>query len=530
MITDRRRALRLLPLVLVLVAVLVAAVLVVRSCTAVDPPDAGSAKLVPADALVWVSLSTDNEREPVGDAVDTAERFPGFESARDALLGQLSAAGKRIDFDKEIRPWLGKEAALALLQPTGDTASSLVIVDVADRAKAEQFIARAGSRATLSRWRGVRILQFGTAAAAFVDDHLVIGRSDAVQLAIDRAKGVGTALESDAVYQRALDGAPDARILTAYASKDGVRRLLAPQGGVLGVAGVLLDNAALEGSALALTPEDPGARLWVHQALDKNARTGPGLESFSPSLVDTVPDKAIAYLGLKGLDRAGRPLLTLLGFAAGGLDQILQRARTDLERTSGVDLDRDLLSLFKGEVALSITPALPAPILTIQAKTSDEEKTREALSRLQAPLIELLTPKDADEGQVPTFDTRDIGDGQKAFVVDVQPGVQLAYAVFDGRLVISTSVEGIRAARDPKKSLADEDAFKAVLDDRPDDDLTSVTFLDLSQLLTLGEQTGLDENPDYQRIRDDLARLRAAGAVTQGGEDDTTAELRFQIR
>jgi hypothetical protein len=280
---------------------------------------------------------------------------------------------------------------------------------------------------------------------------------------------------------------------------------------------------------VALTPEDPGARLWVHQALDRTARTGKRLEPFEPTLAELAPSRAIAYLGIKGLERAGRPLLALAGFAGGGLDDVLRRAGADLEKQSGVDLNRDLLSLFDGETAVSITPALPAPILTIQARTSDEDRTRSALSRLQAPLIELLTPSGADEGQIPTFDSRDIGGGQKAFVVDVQPGVQLAYAVFDGRLVISTSVDGIRAVRDPKQGLADEDRYQAVLGDRPDQ-ATSVTFLDLSQLLTLGEQTGLDENPDYLRIRDDLAKLRAVGAVTRGGEDDTTAELRFQIR
>jgi hypothetical protein len=529
MITDRRRALRLIPIVVGLVAVLLAAVLVVRAWTAPSPPDTGSAKLIPGDALVWVSLSTDPDRGPVQDAGRRAQGFPGFESARDALLAQLSAAGRRIDFDKEIRPWLGDEAALALLQPQGDTASSLVVVEVKDEDKALAFVARAGSRATRSVWRGVRILAFGSAASAFVDGHLVIGRVDAVQLAIDRAKGIGTTLAEDATYQRAIDGAPDQRIVSAYASRDGVRRLLAPQGGLLGVAGVLLDNVALQGAAVALTPEDPGARLWVHQALDRTARTGKRLEPFDPTLAELAPSRAIAYLGIKGLERAGRPLLALAGFAGGGLDDVLRRAGADLEKQSGVDLNRDLLSLFDGETAVSITPALPAPILTIQARTSDEDRTRSALSRLQAPLIELLTPSGTDEGQIPTFDSRDIGGGQKAFVVDVQPGVQLAYAVFDGRLVISTSVDGIRAVRDPKQGLADEDRYQAVLGDRPDQ-ATSVTFLDLSQLLTLGEQTGLDENPDYLRIRDDLAKLRAVGAVTRGGEDDTTAELRFQIR
>ena len=78
------------------------------------------------------------------------------------------------------------------------------------------------------------------------------------------------------------------------------------------------------------------------------------------------------------------------------------------------------------------------------------------------------------------------------------------------------------------KGLSENDGFDDVLGDRPDP-LSALVFLDLIQLLTLGEQAGLAEDPRYLAIRDDLQKLRAAGAVLSREGEFTTAELTFQI-
>ena len=94
-------------------------------------------------------------------------------------------------------------------------------------------------------------------------------------------------------------------------------------------------------------------------------------------------------------------------------------------------------------------------------------------------------------------------------------------------LVVSTSLAGIATAR-KAEGLSGTDGFDAVLGDRPDS-LSALVFLDLNQLLTLGEQAGLAEDPRYLALRDDLQKLRAAGAVLTREGEFTTAELTFQI-
>ena len=94
--------------------------------------------------------------------------------------------------------------------------------------------------------------------------------------------------------------------------------------------------------------------------------------------------------------------------------------------------------------------------------------------------------------------------------------------------MLSTAPAGLAP---PRGTLAAAAAFRATLGAVPAE-ADSLVFLDLRQLLALGEQTGLTAIPGLATARDDLRRVRAAGAVvTQdpAHPTDTTAELFLQI-
>jgi hypothetical protein len=59
--------------------------------------------------------------------------------------------------------------------------------------------------------------------------------------------------------------------------------------------------------------------------------------------------------------------------------------------------------------------------------------------------------------------------------------------------------------------------------------MTSLLFLDLSQLLSLGEQTGLTTSAQFPALRADLKRIQAVGLESTSGEAESTAELFLQI-
>jgi hypothetical protein len=160
-------------------------------------------------------------------------------------------------------------------------------------------------------------------------------------------------------------------------------------------------------------------------------------------------------------------------------------------------------------------------VFTLVARVRDEAAARERLARLQGPL-ERLTPA-RGAGQVPAFRTRRVG-GIEAFEVDVRPGLRIAYAVDRGRLIASTSLAGILGAVRPGKPITASKTFQSVLTDRPSP-VSSLLFVDFSQLLGLGEQSGLAADPGYARSRADLRKIRAIGAASSPEGNLTTAEL-----
>src|SRR5688572_17907468 len=218
-------------------ALVAAAVLALRACGGGEtgpPPAADAARMVPADALVYVHLSTDASRPAVARALDLAGRFPSFPRARDAALRRLSQAGAGLSFQRDVRPWLGDEAALALLNTPGATAGSLIVLDVTDRRRAEAFLRRVAGPPGRSEYRNTRILAYGNASAAFVDGDLAIGQLPGLRAAIDAQAGRRPSLARSSTFRRAADDLPAGRVADVYASPDGVTRLLAPQGGALG--------------------------------------------------------------------------------------------------------------------------------------------------------------------------------------------------------------------------------------------------------------------------------------------------------
>jgi hypothetical protein len=498
----RRRRVAVVLAAVALVA-LVVGVLVARGSAKGPGIAQDASRLVPSNALVYVHLSTDRDRGAVKDARELADRFPSWERARDAVLKRLAVTGGKGDVDA----WLGDEMALALLGSETGTAGSLVLLQVRDEGAARSFVARGAARSGPSQeHRGVRIQRFGAVNAAFVDDFLVLGQAASLRRAIDLAQGRGDALAGEATFHRLEARLPGDRVGDAYVTADGLRRLLVPAGGGLGVAGLLLDRPNLKGAAVALDASDPGARLQVESLVP-----GRKAEEFEPTLTDAVPEGAMAYLGTKGLDETATRLAAVAGTAA--LGDLLRNAGRALGAAGAQSVQRDLLDLLRGETALAILPGLPAPTMLVIAKASDEGRTRAALDRLTASLSKLVkgakVRKDGDVTVVSSGTT------------------EIRAAVFDGKLVLSTSEAGIAAAREPGEGLGRTDAFEAVVGN-PQKPVTSVVFLDFSQLLRLGEQTGLNDSRAYLAVKPDLTKVRAVGASSTGSGEDTNTEILFQ--
>lgn len=496
-------------------------------------PQDGAAAIVPADALAYVNVSLDAGRSAVRQALLVATRFPDYPLAAGVVQSRLAAilgGGRSADYTTQIAPWLGAEAALALLNTTTATAGTLTVLDVRDHARAAAFVRGHGATARGS-YRGTALLAYPTGSElAFISHYLVLGQDASVRAAIDVAAGKTASLAGASVFRRATSDQPADRVLEAYASLAGVRRLLAPQGGIIGALATLLYQPALQGVALSLSPTAQGVRLRVRSALDPSLTrlSPPGTPAFTPSLQNVMPAGAILMFDGQGLARIAPSVLhagTVAG-VAGGIGPLLSRLGSALQ-AEGVSVSQ-LTSIFAAETAVAIVPHQGSSTLVIIARTRHEAQVRSELASLEIPLAQLFTPPSTGPGNVPVFNDRTVG-AVTAHQLVLASGFELDYAVFGGLVVISTSLQGVAGVVAHNGQLAADPGFRSVLASRPDR-LNSLVYLDLSRLLPFAEQSGLANSATYRLLRADLQRISSIGLTSTRTSSSSTSNLTVQIR
>jgi Protein of unknown function (DUF3352) len=518
-IDDRRLRLGLLAASVVMIAVSIAVIATRHTGGSDKAPQNEAAQLVGRDALIYVHLSTDGDRDAVRRATDTLRTFPGANRVRDDLIKSVGGTPTGSDA-ADIGEWLGKEVALALLPTRGERSDVLLALESTDRDKTERYLRlRLSEPIGQITVRGTTLRNYSGLWVAWVGDFLTLGSFDGISKALALHAGQGEPLADNEAYRRVTDDLPKDRVADAYARPAGLRGVLVPRGGLLGLVGSLADRQALVAIGAGLAPSDNGAEL-VARSL--TAVGGPRIAPFTPTLLDAVPADALALLATNS---PGTAIPRALDFA-GGAGDAFKRLAADLERRTGVDLEREIAPLLGLETVVFVRRSgTLAPVFTLVAQVRSENAARERLARLQAPLAKLAR-RDAN-GRVPAFRTRRVG-GLEAFELELRPGLRVAYTLEGGRLIVSTSVAGILAALHPAKPITDSDALETVLSDRPQR-VTSLLFLDFSQLLGLGEQSGLADDPRYARSRADLRRIRSIGAASSTEGNLTTLELSLEI-
>src|SRR5829696_8042672 len=483
---DRGPVLVLAGSVALLVGILAIAVV---SATTRPGPGGEAARLAPASALAFARLSTDSDDVAARRLHRLAPRIPGYLALRDAALTAVSPAPGAFDPRRDVRPWLGDEAAVALVDIGGGRFASLVLAQVRSRPRAEALLQRVAGEQAGVPYRGAVLRRFGGNAAAFVGGFLAAGPEPAVRRVVDVARGA-PALGDAEEFEAALEGA--VRPVEAYVSPRGLRGAIQPRGGVTGAVAALLDHPRLRGVGASAWADARGLRVSVR-------RMGAGANEVRPELIRGVPADAVAVVA--GADFAAAQAAQR---AAG--PALLAPVRAAL-RKRDLDLDRDLLGRLRGEFAAWISPGAAAPVIGLAVRTRDPRGTREALARLQGPLAGALadqaTGPGIDPGAAPAFEPRTIA-GAEAFTLPVTDAFAPSYSVAGDTVVIATSPAGIEAFRGRRPRLRTARAFRAAVPRVPAR-VESLSFVDVSGLVALGARTGL-------RV-DAFRPVRAAGAV-----------------
>ncbi|MDQ6605843.1 MAG: hypothetical protein M3Z06_04760, partial [Actinomycetota bacterium] len=315
-----------------------------------------------------------------------------------------------------------------------------------------------------------------------------------------------------------------ARAVDAYVSAAGVTRLLATRRGVVGILGALLYQPALEGVAFSLAPATGGVQIHVKSVLNRQL-THASSPSFVPSLASAVPSGAALFFDVMGLNRIAPRVLSTIGIGA-QIPKLLTRIGIGLA-AQGVKVQENIVSLFQRESAVVISSHGGKPVVTVIAKTPNPSVTRTVFAQLEVPLERLFAQAGNAAGQAPVFNQLSVG-GVIAHQIILVPGIQFDYAISGHELLLSTSLEGIASVVHQAGALVDQNAYRLTLGNHTAR-VTSLLFLDLNQLLSLGEQTGRITGTRYRALKPDLERVHAIGMDSTSGEAESTAELFLQI-
>jgi hypothetical protein len=277
--------------------------------------------------------------------------------------------------------------------------------------------------------------------------------------------------------------------------------------------------------AASARARDDGIEINLVSELDlKRELTSPTvfstLPQFEPALADEAGSRALGYIGVGDLGPALNNALATAGAGAQGLAGSLRALAQNLRQEAGIDPLKDLLPALDGQAALVAEPTDNVPYASLIVDGVDEEKAGDALASLQRPLLQAIG---AGARQVPTFQSKEV-DGVTVHSVQISPSVNLSYALFDGKLVISTQPEGISQVRSSGDSLAGTNGYEAATGPLPDR-VSALVFLNLDEVFGLAQQAGLTTDPLYASLSEDISRVGSLGLAVTGGNSEIRSRL-----
>ncbi len=409
---------------------------------------AGGAEIAPRStaALVRLDTSAGSQQRRAFDAL--LKLFPDGPKLLASIQGASGALGPETDALALTAADLVKGSFLGLTQPRSPAKLKTLLAKQKPPLVAEEVAA----------WQVV------AADRAMID-------------AFKRARNRGS-LAGSTPYKEATAGLPAAPLATLYVDGAGLTAALDAHaktgtGPVPGLGRVswLAGTARAEQNGLALTARVKGDELEA--------------KPFTAQLPSEIPAGVSLFVGFKGADRTLDELIRSPALA----DQLGSAAKL-----LGGLLD-EVVALFKDEGAFYAQQSATGPEYTLVLKVVDEAAAVQTLSKL-ATLASALQQKLPETIQVA---------GVSVTKITVQK-TDLYYAVFDGKLVVSSTLGGIRGLRTMTEPLADSRAWQeAVAAAEMPEQTAGILYADVNGALPLVE--GLVKSKAPAQLRRNLAPL-----------------------
>ncbi|MCV0403445.1 MAG: DUF3352 domain-containing protein [Chloroflexi bacterium] len=388
-------------------------------------------------------------------------RLPGFadeaslDDKVDQIVGNaLDAAGLDLDYEADVKPWLGNQVAVAGWTDDAATEPVMVaIIDLKDVALARSTLAdlaeRNGVDVRTETVDGGEILVGDEGAYAFVSEMLVVSDGpEALERVVAVAGGDASLADRD-----------DFTTTMADLPTDHLASLFIDVAALGESTDTSAQLSAFSTAGAALVAERDGLRLSGRAPFDvegaaSSATAGFGLGGEPSSLVDWMPGDSVAEVVIFGLRQTLEDAEEAAASmpegqeALGALDTIRALAAFGL----GIDIDEDLLPLVDREVGIAFTGFDgDLPRGQILLRPEDPEGGADALERLVGGLSGIGASTSVEEH-----------DGDEITVVTIPDTIEVAYAVRDGIIIIGTGPEDVIASLDAHadgSGLATDDAY-----------------------------------------------------------------------
>ncbi len=323
------------------------------------------AGVIPADAYMAAYVSN----EPA--AWEKLKKF-GTPAAQKIVTAQLTdtqqkfLADTKIDFDRDIQPWVGN-TMMAMLPPSEGTQSTapqmLIAIGIKDKLKALDFAnklkAQNKEQTKTFDYQGVEITNSGSSQtfSAIVNDRLVVAPAKrTIELAIDTSKGKPSLASKAGNDWFKSDALGLKQPIAAFYIPDyltAVQQLLKS-----GKTPVTLDPATLTqlkkiqsfGGGIAI--DDAGIRMKL---VAKTDGTTLQLPATSSKTMASYPANTFALFGGTGLSQIWTEA-NKIAAEQPQTQQVFSQMRQSFAQSTRLDLDKDIFAWMGGEYSLAMMP------------------------------------------------------------------------------------------------------------------------------------------------------------------------------
>jgi hypothetical protein len=468
---------------------------------------ADPAALIPAGAPIYAEAVVRPDDAERGEAEAALRKVLRTGDPAGELVALFDRAGRDGDvrFARDIEPWLGDRAGVALLAP-GERKDGVLVAASRDDDKARDAVARITRDGAERTYRDVtyRFDSRDGTAGAVLGESVVLGTENGLKAAVDASKGSALAEADGLKKARAAVTAERVGFLfldvgrllrqAVSAGGDGAAQaapFLDPVAGALpSTVGVALDPEAdlvrMDAAVFGPVPEGAANGADALAMLPADAWLGVGIGDLGGT-VDGFLDRIASGGGIAGV----------------GLEALLSQ----IQQGVGLDIRRDLLA-WMGDAAVFATGTSSAGAgggLVVTSK--DAAATRRAVQRLAVLArgssgrdVAPLRAAGVDEG----FIVRDGGRGSDLFV-----------AAGGDRFVVAAGRAALRDALSPSGSLTESAAFRDAAG-KLGGDVRPSFFLDVQRLTELMASKPA-AGDDADRARE---HLEAFGVVAGGAKRD----------